>query len=60
MENFIHCIIEFFKTIFNWYFSTDLPRATSEYVLNCVTYITEDFIPLMWEYYYTIFGIVGG
>ena len=54
MENFL----ELLKQFFCWFIGTDLPRATVEYVLNCVTYIMEDFVPLMWEYYSTFFGIV--
>ena len=51
-------IWEVIKCVVEWYINSDLPRATTEYVMKCITYVMENFIPLMWEYYNEIFGVV--
>lgn len=40
-----------------WYFNSNLPGDTIAFLNRVITYTLDNFIPLMWDYYYTIFGI---
>lgn len=57
MNEFFNGFFELITEIIDWFYESGLAHATANTVGRVVTYATEQFIPLMWEYIAVIWGV---
>ena len=51
----MNTIIEFLKTIWDWFVSSGLAEKTADVIGRILTFDSEELIQLMWDFINTIF-----